>query len=114
MKDVSIITKATPIAVKHNFHDVIKYVSKNSELFVDVINDHAHSIKDIQKVLNRLDRGKVNKGAFCVSIIAIIVYIVTNELDKDEMKKQILELAMKNDVNPLEDEGEAIDPQIIN
>ena len=111
------------MSVEEKLGALISSINVNNREFLaamnelgDVAKDHSADISelfDITKGLTKKLKGKASKLGLALVVIGGIVYIIKNESDKDVMKTKLLELDKQERCcySPMEDEGEAREPE---
>ena len=99
-----------------NHSELIHRFALRSNVQDDILSVHSSDISelfDITKGLTKKLKGKASKLGLALVVIGGIVYIIKNESDKDVMKTKLLELDKQERCcySPMEDEGEAREPE---
>lgn len=98
--------KETVVINTKDIKDVVRVFDNNFTVFAGCINDNHLAIA-------KLAKKKASKVSVAIAIIAGIVYIIKNELDKDDINFALIEQDKRDRgcyCSRLESEREALDP----
>ena len=93
--------------------DVTILCDRNFNVLCRHVNENESNIEEILTAMTKLTKKckhKASKLSVFFAVAAGVVYIVKNELDKNEMKTKLIDMDRQKRCSDLEDEGEATGP----